>query len=151
MALLQEDDDFFGDGDDNSTLRQCTDGHEMYSGLAMAEAAAVESKHENLGYHAAYDEYKDVKVQDGFEVGYTGVYKTAYRIGELLGDATMAYKLDSSNGDEENDGAPDPDYLAAAKKIRGVLTDKKEKEESTWQTYDLLHLQQDVEKIIIKS
>lgn len=150
MALLQEDDDFFGADDEADTsLRRCTDGHELHSGLAEAEAAATKSRYQNLGFHAAYDDNKDLKVQPGFEAGYQAMYDSAFRIGELLGEATMEYKL--ANGKpttvETNERTSEP-YLVAAKKIRGVLTHKGEKEESTKQAYDLRSLERDVDNIV---
>jgi hypothetical protein len=156
MALLQEDDEFFGDHDEHPSLRKCTDGHELHSGLAVAESNASQSRYQKLGYHAAYDEHKDLNVQDGFEAGYKEVYNQAFIIGEMLGEATMKHKLargktttpsDITQGDNEE--GRDPAYLEAAKKIRGVLTaDKDDKEESTKKSYELRDLQREVENVL---
>jgi hypothetical protein len=173
MALLQEDDDFFGDHDEhhdeheNPSLIQCTDGHELHSGLAVAESNASQSRYQKLGYHAAYDEHKDLNVQDGFEAGYKEVYNQAFKIGEMLGEATMKHKLtvrgktttptsdstvtqdeDVVNDDDNEVGPRDPAYLEAAKKIRGVLTDKDDKEGSSKQSYDMRDLQREIENVL---
>jgi hypothetical protein len=166
MALLQEDDEFFGDHDEHehpSTLRQCTDGHELHSGLAVAESKASESHYQKLGYHAAYDEHKDLNVQDGFEAGYKEVYYQAFSIGKMLGEATMKHKLargkmntpsdisDITQGDDDDKEGRDPAYLEAAKKILGVLTaEKDDKEESTKKSYNLRDLQREVESVLVK-
>jgi hypothetical protein len=170
MALLQEDDEFFGDDNDddehdheNPSLRKCTDGHELHSGLAVADFNASQSHYQKLGYHAAYDEHKDLDVQNGFEAGYKEAYNPAFSIGEMLGEATMKHKLlrgktattttapDTPNGDDNNNDKKegrDPAYLEAAKKIRGVLTDTADKEESTKKAYDLRDLQREVENLL---
>jgi hypothetical protein len=155
MANLQEDDEFFGGHDehdhehDHPSLRQCTDGHELHSGLAVAESNASQSHYQKLGYHAAYDEHKDLNVQDGFEAGYKEVYNQAFSIGEMLGEATMKHKLvrGKMKTDDKEEGR-DPAYLEAAKKIRGVLTDTDDKKESTKQSYDLQGLQREVENVL---
>jgi hypothetical protein len=171
MALLQEDDDFFGDHDDDDhheehpNLMQCTDGHELHSGLAVAEAKSSQSRYQKLGYHAAYDEHKDLNVQDGFEAGYKEVYNHAFKIGEMLGEATMKHKLSVKgktatpksdkitpqgvvNDDDKEAGQRDPAYLVAAKKVRGVLTDTEDKEESSKKSYDLRDLQREIEHVL---
>jgi hypothetical protein len=167
MALLQEDDDFFGEHDDhdeheheNSSLRQCADGHELHSGLAVADFNASQSHYQKLGYHAAYDEHKDLDVQNGFEAGYKEVYNQAFSVGEMLGEATMKHKLlrgktatttpsEIPKGDDtDKEKGRDPAYLEAAKKIRGVLTDTADKEESTKKAYNLRDLQREVENAL---
>lgn len=156
MALLQEDDEFFGGHDDDDehdhdhpNLRQCTDGHELHSGLAAADFNASQSHYQKLGYHAAYDEHKDLDVQNGFEAGYKEVYNQAFSIGEMLGEATMKHKLlrGKTTTPPEEEGR-DPAYLEAAKKIRAVLTDTADKEESTKKAYNLRDLQRDVEHVL---
>jgi flagellar biosynthesis/type III secretory pathway protein FliH len=149
MALLQEVDEFFGDPDENPSSRQCTDGHELHSGLAVAESNATQSHYQKLGYHAAYDEHKDSNLQEGFEAGYKEAYSSAFRIGELLGEATMKLVQGKTKTTKSDDDAGnDPAYLEAVKKINGVLTDKEEKEGSSKKTYDLRDLQREVENIL---
>jgi hypothetical protein len=172
MALMQEDDDFFGDHDDHDehdfededehpSSRQCVDGHELHSGLAVADFKASQSHYQKLGYHAAYDEHKDLDVQNGFEAGYKEVYNQAFSIGEMLGQATMKHKLlrgktatatttsEIPKGDDaDKEEGRDPSYLKAAKKIRGVLTDTADKEESTKKAYNLRDLQREVENAL---
>jgi hypothetical protein len=158
MALLQEDDDFFGEHDDhdeheheNSSLRKCADGQELHSGLAVADFNASQSHYQKLGYHAAYDEHKDLDVQNGFEAGYKEVYNQAFSVGEMLGEATMKHKLlrgKNQGDDTDKEKGRDPAYLEAAKKIRGVLTDTADKEESTKKAYNLRDLQREVENAL---
>jgi hypothetical protein len=158
MALLQEEDDFFGahddddeHDDDNPSLRQCIDGHELHSGLAVADFNASKSHYQTLGYHAAYDEHKDLDVQNGFEAGYKEAYNQAFSIGEMLGEATMKHKLlrgKSQGDDTDKEDGRDPAYLEAAKKIRGVLTDTADKEESNKKAYNLRDLQREVENVL---
>jgi hypothetical protein len=79
-----------------------------------------------------------------------------------LGQATMKHKLlrgkttmtptpseipRGDDADNKEEGR-DPAYLKAAKKIRGVLTDTADKEESTKKAYNLRDLQREVENAL---
>lgn len=93
----ETDDDFFGNQDEEMgdmlhlTFAQTHEAlpvDQKADGLAEREARAVAEQFRNLGYHEAYDEAKDAKLQEGFEEGYKQCFHAALNIGELLGDAT---------------------------------------------------------------
>jgi hypothetical protein len=95
MAFLGEDDDFFGtaqDDHDDERYRECVDGHELHSGLARADAAALAERFRNVGFHETYEEYQEVRLQEGFEAGYRETFDVSVRIGEILGNLAMKAK-----------------------------------------------------------
>lgn len=122
MALLKngQDDDFFGNDADeedclfepssSSLLRKMhgdDDGiinhhHGQQQGLlfdngsgllAAAESFALEERFRKLGFHEGYDQAKDERLQEGFEIGYKEAFAVSTRIGILLGEATLKSKL----------------------------------------------------------
>jgi hypothetical protein len=117
---LEEEDDFFGTAEE-SDPRRCEDGYELHSGLAVAESAATAQRFRTIGYHEAYEESKDIKLQEGFEAGYNSNFDVAMRIGELLGDVTMQARLNESS-DTKNTS------LKALRLAQDYLTEKEEKE-----------------------
>ena len=141
MALWQqqEEDDFFGSEDDDTKLRRCTDGHELDSGLAVAESSATNERFRNLGYHEAYDATKDVRLQEGFDNGYKDAYEVSSRIGELLGRAMIQSKLGKGKNKDR--------ISNAAKLIRSVLTDvERDNEDSIKTCKDLEVLEQSIKE-----
>ena len=97
MALWksQEEDEFFGSPDEEPsyTRRRCEDGHELDSGLLVAESSATAQRFRNIGFHETYDQSKELKLQEGFEAGYRDSFELSTKIGELLGKAAMEAKL----------------------------------------------------------
>ena len=57
------------------------------STLSKYEERSQEKRFHNLGYHEAYDEHKDSKLQIGFEDGYKQNFESSIEIGKLLGQA----------------------------------------------------------------
>jgi len=144
MALWQEqeEDDFFGSEDDDSKPQRCTDGHDLDSGLAIAEASAATEHFRKLGYHEAYDATKDERIQEGFDKGYKDAFEVSSRIGESLGRATMQSKL-AANGNRDR-------ILNAANLIRSALTaPKRDSADSIETCKDLEDLKQSIQEKLI--
>ena len=133
MALWKsqdDDDDFFGGQDEGTGQRRCEDGHELHSGLAVAESAATAQRFRNLGYHESYDESKEVNLQKGFEEGYRNSFGVSMRIGQLLGNAAMEAALSIQNPSSGNncvtEEQQDPIHIQAARLVRQHLTKTEE-------------------------
>jgi len=75
-----DDDDFFGDDDDE---------HDQ---LSEKEMQAQQQDFHKLGYLEAFDESKEHRLQEGFEVGYQQAFGVSVRIGELLAEASLDNK-----------------------------------------------------------
>ena len=89
-----EEDDFFGTVEEDEVAdHRCEDGHELNSGLAIAESTATSQHFQTIGFHETYEENKDNKLQEGFEAGYRENVDISMRIGELLGELTMRTRL----------------------------------------------------------
>lgn len=94
----EKDDDFFGNqsDDDNGPFLSlnCTEANpqqassQTVNGLAHHESRAIQESFRNIGYHEAYDESKEVKLQEGFEAGYREVIDVSVRIGKILGEVS---------------------------------------------------------------
>src|SRR3569832_1485753 len=89
MSLGQED-EFFGDEE-----YTYADHHDdiLHSGLHRAEETAEQQRYRILGYHEAYDQTKEDRLQDGFEAGYRDTYDVSCSIGELVGKVVIESKL----------------------------------------------------------
>jgi flagellar biosynthesis/type III secretory pathway protein FliH len=144
------DDDFFGDQegelrDISRQPRAQTDAalsiYQTPGGLAERDSRAMEEKFRNLGYHEAFDEAKDAKLQKGFEEGYKQCFHTAFKMGELLGEATSplgdSSRTDNSkrvsqhvrafldNFEQEEDPMETPESLAEpTEKMRELIVKK---------------------------
>lgn len=95
----EEEDDFFGD-----------DGHDDgngddYAGLAEQESKAVSAQLSNIAYLEAFEEHKEVRLQEGFEAGYRDVFAIALRLGCRLGEVSAQSKLRDAN----HPNRPSPD------------------------------------------
>ncbi len=116
------EDEFFGDQSDD-------EDHDLYSQLHVNEvmqdarrAHGAMDKHEinsqrethrNIGYHEAYDDYKEERLQEGFEAGYRQYINDAKKLGMLLGECVGnvsstvregTKKINSGNESTDDDG-----------------------------------------------
>jgi hypothetical protein len=60
-----------------------------HGALSLQESIAQDQVYKNIGYHQAYDRYKEDKLQEGFEAGYRAYIHDAMRLGDLLGQHMM--------------------------------------------------------------
>lgn len=99
-----DDDEFFGNQSDSYSdyEREHENEHEHGHGhgsLEKHEEQAQRETHKNIGYHEAYDEYKEIKLQQGFEDGYRGTIDDAMKLGMLLGKCVAASVFHVENED----------------------------------------------------
>jgi len=111
-SLIEDEDEFFGRQEDQDepegsslTFRRHGDHGESeqaeqannppvgQGGLSAAEARATEDRFRTIGYHEAYDQSKEERLQEGFEAGYRDSFDAAFRVGEILGREAMGAKL----------------------------------------------------------
>ncbi len=93
-----ESDEFFGDQSSSdeyenghtyeASKEQQHDGH-GYGSLSKHEHLAQHQQYKNIGYHESFDQFKEVKLQEGFEAGYTQHINDAHEIGMLLGRSIL--------------------------------------------------------------
>lgn len=100
--LESDDDEFFGSSAEEERERICTDGFEVHSGLAQADASALKERHKVIGYHETYDAARDSALQPGFEAGYTDHFDASQRIGITIGRLVMNAKLKESKETNRN-------------------------------------------------
>lgn len=110
------DDEFFGDLHDTAVIIT-EERNTSLDCLQVAESTAIERQFRNLGFHEAFEEYKDSLLQEGFEAGYRETFEAAVRLGHLLGKVTAKAKLPSHPST-----TPDETYLQAARLTRQVIT-----------------------------
>lgn len=93
----ETDDDFFGDQEkelrDMSRQSQAQNDTTLSidptsDGLAERDSRALEETFRNLGFNEAFDEARDARLQEGFELGYKQCFHAAMKLGELLGEVT---------------------------------------------------------------
>ena len=101
-----DDDEFFGNQSDSYSDYEHEREHENEHGhghghgsLEKHEEQAQRETHKNIGYHEAYDEYKEIKLQQGFEDGYRGTIDDAMKLGMLLGKCVAASVFHVENED----------------------------------------------------
>ena len=73
-----DDDEFFGSQDD------CN--------MAMHELNAKNNEIKNVGFLNAYDEFKESRLQEGFEKGYLESFEIGKMIGKMIGEITTLEK-----------------------------------------------------------
>ena len=73
-----DDDDFFGSQDD------CN--------MALHELNAKNNEIKNIGFLNAYDEFKESRLQEGFQKGYLESFEIGKMIGEMIGEITTLEK-----------------------------------------------------------
>ena len=80
------EDEFFGNQSDEDSTCKVPLAH---GSLPKHESQAQEENYRNIGYHEAYDENKEIKLQEGFEAGYRETFEDARKLGALLGNIVM--------------------------------------------------------------
>eukprot|EP00553_Chaetoceros_curvisetus_P014546 CAMPEP_0204643422 /NCGR_PEP_ID=MMETSP0718-20130828/693_1 /ASSEMBLY_ACC=CAM_ASM_000674 /TAXON_ID=230516 /ORGANISM="Chaetoceros curvisetus" /LENGTH=177 /DNA_ID=CAMNT_0051664621 /DNA_START=149 /DNA_END=682 /DNA_ORIENTATION=- len=97
-----ESDEFFGDQSScdeyengsryeyayEDASKEHHDGH-GYGSLSKHDHMAQHEQYKNIGYHESFDQFKEVKLQEGFEAGYTQHINDAHKIGMLLGRSIL--------------------------------------------------------------
>jgi hypothetical protein len=159
IMALKAADEFFGVDEDEDKVEahegSCSRSDDLYlrnddlrSGFHLAESAAIEQRFHTIGYHEAYDQSNEVRLQEGFENGYRDTYDASCRIGELLGKVIMQSKLlelreqQSSNGEENaRDNAGSLLAFKVARTVRTFLANKDNRNR-------LSELEQQVKEII---
>ena len=108
-------DEFFGNQssdeeeyDDNGqhTSISLTDVEQNFSpslSLSKYESQSQERSFHNLGYHEAYDEYKESKLQLGFEEGFITNMDRAVAIGKLLGKCVFIDHYQQQHNENHDD------------------------------------------------
>ncbi|KAL7571023.1 hypothetical protein ACA910_003743 [Epithemia clementina (nom. ined.)] len=102
MALIGQDDDFFGSDDDYDDNHyqgvQDKDGvrgrivsNDVRTGMAAAETKAMEEQYHKLGFHDGYEKAEEEMLQKGFEQGYAETFEVATRIGSRMGALTFLH------------------------------------------------------------
>lgn len=84
-----EEDEFFGNqsSDDDYEQLETTRTGQTPTSLSQFESQSQQQRFHNLGYHEAYDKYKDDNLQQGFEDGFSNTIDHAYNIGLVLGES----------------------------------------------------------------
>lgn len=110
----EEDDEFFGNQDDDvgavvdidsgivnnassttSTLVNNNDNSNNNNGfgtMGQRELAARQNELKTVAYLDAYDEAKEVRLQEGFEIGYRQTFSSAYQLGMNFGKVSTTTK-----------------------------------------------------------
>mmetsp|Transcript_2587 Transcript_2587/g.5626 ORF Transcript_2587/g.5626 Transcript_2587/m.5626 type:complete len:183 (-) Transcript_2587:95-643(-) len=86
-----DDDEFFGSQDDfepdNSLpIRD-------FGNMSGHEIGAKHNELKNIGFLDAYDEFKDSRLQEGFEGGFMDAFEAGKIIGKIIGEATTMDKV----------------------------------------------------------
>mmetsp|Transcript_2221 Transcript_2221/g.3380 ORF Transcript_2221/g.3380 Transcript_2221/m.3380 type:complete len:149 (-) Transcript_2221:20-466(-) len=121
------EDDFFGNqSDDEDSACKVPLAH---GSLLKHESQAQEENYRNIGYHEAYDENKEIKLQEGFEAGYRDTMEDARKLGALLGNIVMC----PTRGDASVAVSVVRDYLEKAQSL------EKEKSKASSMQNDRIH------------
>ena len=147
-AAEEQDDDFFGDqtedfwgtceqGQGESTQQAAT------IGLAQRDARSEGEQFRNIGYLEAYDETKELKLQEGFEEGYKQYFQEAMKLGEHLGQTTSPLRDDLSKENEEN-------VKRIVRSVRCLLVDVDKEEEPTTTPESLAALTRELKELSFK-
>jgi hypothetical protein len=128
--LDEEDDDFFGsqkeldnnsntkpggnddDDDDDAVNREgvySSNNNDEFGSLMQMERSAKESELKTVAFLDAFDEYKESKLQEGFEFGMLESLEGAIRIGKLLGKHTTVQNLVEVFRRDDDDDVDDVD------------------------------------------
>ena len=147
MAKIEDDDEFFGDqdGEDNGS----------FGGLSEYELKAKEEEIKKLAYLQAYDEKKELRLQEGFEGRYQETFDSAFRIGKLLGQLTGSERiLQEQEQRPVVDGIEDESVsssMKATRKVRTFITsfqDRVNKKDIEDATAELEILEQELTEIV---
>lgn len=151
MRPKQDDDEFFGDQEEPEVSRQTQDdGPEMPSldELTLRDSRATKEQFRNIGYHQAYEEAKDARLQQGFEKGYRDCFEEALQIGEILGQATSPLNTKISEGDDPFNGDGNAQQVIA-RHVRSCL-DSFEQKDPTTTPHALLTLRKELNEMLHK-
>lgn len=150
MDLVHEDDEFFGVQDDEDvgysesrfdedpTNNSLAHIHE-FGGMAQRETQSKQEELKKVAFLDAYDEYKESKLQEGFEAGVVETFEIATRIGKILGKATTWQKLQQKATPLEMTNAGNKDLVtdAVRKFFGGTFQNEDSEEPCTEQLHDL--------------
>jgi hypothetical protein len=83
-----------GDGDDNDNDDADDDffGSQEDCHMALHEVNAKNNEIKNIGFLNAYDEFKESRLQEGFEKGYLESFEIGKMIGKIIGEITTLKK-----------------------------------------------------------
>jgi flagellar biosynthesis/type III secretory pathway protein FliH len=146
----ETDDDFFGgqeeDIRDISRQPQAqTDAalsvDQTPDGLAERDSRAMEERFRNLGYHEAFDEARDARLQDGFELGYKQCFHAAMKMGELLGEVTSPLGDDLSRTENSK---------RVSQHVRTFLDTFQQEEDPTKTPKALAELTEQIHELMVK-
>jgi len=94
-SLSHDDDEFFGSQADEFTAHSS-----VQEGLTRHDNHALQERFRVIGFHEAHDESKDIRLQEGFELGYRELIDVSIRIGQILGEVTTKAAIsDPSEGE----------------------------------------------------
>ena len=99
------DDEFFGNQD-------ILANNDEFGALEQRERRAREESLKTVGFVESYDDAKDVRLQEGFEVGYRETYDVALRLGTVLGKEAVQNLLSNSSGANETSLPQQTDTMA---------------------------------------
>lgn len=83
-----DEDEFFGSQEDEGE----------FGALGQRDNLAKDHELKTIGYVEAYDETKEMLLQEGFEAGYRETYDAALRVGQLFGKLSGGTHFISSRG-----------------------------------------------------
>lgn len=86
----RECDEFFGEDEEG----------EGADSLAKMDARAQDARFHNLGFHEAFEQAKETRLQEGFEAGYKQAFERAQKLGKQLGDLSAQSVLCSGEEGE---------------------------------------------------
>ena len=158
-------DEFYGDQESDASPDSVLSSHQssslisnnnQFGNIANHEYRSREESIKTLSYLDGYDEMKEVRIQDGFSIGYKSSFHDAYKIGSCLGrvcaqaalDDLLSVKTNNTNtittATEEKDRNDQkvlpPPHKSTATIIRTFLRDEiligSSKEEDAQKRYD---------------
>ena len=99
------DDEFFGAQDDADIQEIAT----FNGSMTQRNAHAKQEELRKVAFLDAYDQYKESKLQEGFESGMTETFDVASRIGKMLGKASTLSKLQQKSTPNKSSNADNVD------------------------------------------
>lgn len=99
------DDEFFGSQEDfqtDSTLPiSCVQRNE-FGDMGEHEIYAKHNELKNVGFLDAYDEFKESRLQEGFEFGFLESFEAGKIIGKMIGEVATLEKMDDRQSHNES-------------------------------------------------
>jgi hypothetical protein len=156
MARMEDDDDFFGPQEEDSggtidNIRspnlaiqslEMSGGQIEFQSMLQRELLAKEDELRKVGFLDAYDEFKESRLQDGFEFGTMETFEAGCNIGKLLGKVSTLQKL-KVDVNEEN-----PRNLVDGQRVHAIAVAITEFFVSTFQRDDSLDCKQLLEALV---